>query len=72
MRDKTFLYIFIAVILCCFYKIYESHERNDRLYKICLDQEEVIEIQNNAIHLQSVYIGELERLRNLPTSKYVY
>jgi hypothetical protein len=72
MHDKTFLYILIAVILCCFYKIHESYERNDRLYKICLDQEEVIEIQNNAIHLQSVYIGELERLRNLPASNYVH
>lgn len=72
MDKKTFLYFLIFVLCFSFYKIYEISKSNDRLYKICADQQEVIDLQNSAIYTQSIYIMELEKLREPAKTNYIY
>lgn len=72
MHNKTFLYFLIFIICFSFYKIYELSKKNERFYKICADQEQVMDIQNRAIYMQSLYIIELEKLRESVNTNYVY
>ena len=72
MHNKTFLYFLIFIICFSFYKIYELSKRNDRLHKICTDQKQVMDMQNSAIYAQSLYIMELEKLRESARTNYIH
>jgi len=72
MHNKTFLYFLILIICFSFYKIYELSKENERFDKICADQEQVMDIQYRAIYMQSLYIIELEKLRESANTNYVY
>ena len=62
MHNKSCLYflIFLVCLLC--YKTYETSKKFDRLNEICIDQEQVIKLQGEAICAQSIYISELKRI----------
>lgn len=72
MHDKTFLYILIVLLFFCFNEIYNISKNNDRLNKICIDQEEVMQLQNHAIEAQSIYILELEKAKHSPRTHYIH
>lgn len=72
MRDKAFFYFLIVLLFFCFYKAHDTSKDNERLNKICVDQEEVIQLQNHAIEAQSIYILELERISHPSRAHYVH
>lgn len=42
------------------YNLYKESQDNERLYKICTDQEDTIQLQLEAINSQKVYINHLQ------------
>lgn len=62
MYDKSCFYFLVFLLCLCCYKIYDSSKQLGRLNQICIDQEEVIQLQDQAILAQSVYISELKRI----------
>jgi len=57
--DKNFVYFLSFILLVVVYFLYEESIENQRLYKICQDQEEVIQLQADAIARQNLYINVL-------------
>jgi hypothetical protein len=57
--DKNFVYFLSFILLVVVYFLYEESIENQRLYKICQDQEEVIQLQTDAIARQNLYINLL-------------
>ena len=75
MTDKSCTYfLFIAIIILC-YGLYEKDKENSRLYKICVDQESVIKLQQQAIQSQA-YLKQLEMYyknnSNSPIIQWIY
>jgi hypothetical protein len=60
MRDNNVLYLFLVVLVFLVYDLYKETQENERLYKICEDQEDVIQLQLEAINSQKVYISQLQ------------
>ena len=60
MADKSCIYFLIFITILLSYSLYEESEENSRLYKICIDQEEVILEQGRAIQLQNLYLSRLK------------
>lgn len=53
--------VYLSSILLLFaYLLWEKHQDNERLYKICNDQQDVIVDLQKAINLQKFYINQLE------------
>ena len=59
MTDKSCTYFLFVVIIILGYGLYEKDKENSRLYKICVDQEAVIKLQQQAIQSQA-YLKQLE------------
>ena len=59
MTDKSCTYLLFVVIIILGYGLYEKDKENSRLYKICVDQEAVIKLQQQAIQSQA-YLKQLE------------
>ena len=59
MTQKTFIHFLIIVVLVLSYLLYKKDKENLRLYKICIDQESVIKLQQQAIQSQA-YLKQLE------------
>ena len=49
----------MLIVFLLTYSLYKETQENERLYKICTDQEEVIQMQNNAIEYQKLYLNYL-------------
>ena len=60
MRDNTILYFLFFLLTLVTYNLYKETQENKRLYKICVDQEDVIQLQSKAIDSQKIYINELK------------
>lgn len=60
MSDKNTSYFLIFVILIVCYALYQKTAENDKMYKILTDQDDTIELQNQAIQLQQSYIRQLQ------------
>ena len=60
MRDNNVLYLFLVIIGFFVYSLYKETQENERLYKICEDQEDVIQLQLEAIDSQKAYISQLQ------------
>jgi hypothetical protein len=60
MADKSCIYFLFFITILLSYFLYEESEENSRLYKICIDQEEVISEQGRAIQLQNLYLSRLK------------
>lgn len=60
MRDNSVLYFLFFLLALVTYNLYKEGQDNERLYKICTDQEETIQLQSKAIDSQKVYISQLQ------------
>lgn len=60
MRDNSVLYFLFFLLALVTYNLYKESQDNERLYKICTDQEETIQLQSKAINSQKVYINHLQ------------
>jgi hypothetical protein len=49
----------MLIVFLLTYSLYKETQENERLYKICTDQEEAIQMQNNAIEYQKLYLNYL-------------
>ena len=50
----------LSILLLFAYLLWDKHQDNERLYKICDDQQDVIDDLQKAISLQKFYINQLE------------
>jgi len=64
MRDNNVLYFLFLLLALSGYNLYKESQDNERLYKICTDQEGVIQLQLEAINSQKVYISQLQHNYN--------
>ena len=64
MRDNSVLYFLFFLLALVTYNLYKESQDNERLYKICTDQEETIQLQSKAINSQKVYISQLQHNYN--------
>ena len=60
MRDNTILYFLLFLLAFVTYSLYKETQESDRFYKICTDQEDVINLQSDAISSQKAYISQLQ------------
>jgi regulator of RNase E activity RraB len=60
MRDNSVLYFLFFLLALVTYNLYKESQDNERLYKICTDQEDTIQLQSKAINSQKVYISQLQ------------
>lgn len=60
MRDNNVLYFLFFLLALATYNLYKESQDNERLYKICTDQEDTIQLQLEAINSQKVYINHLQ------------
>lgn len=74
MTDKSCTYFLLIIVIILGYTLYEKDKENSRLYKICIDQESVIELQQQAIQSQ-VYLKQLEmyyKNNDSPIFQWIY
>ena len=64
MVDKNYVYFLMLVVFLLAYSLYKETQENERLFKICTDQEEVIQMQSNAIEYQKMYLNYLNNQLN--------
>lgn len=60
MRDNSILYFLFFLLALVSYNLYKESQENERFYKICTDQENVIKLQSEAINSQKTYISQLQ------------
>lgn len=60
MRDNSILYFLFFLLALVTYNLYKESQENERFYKICTDQEDVIKLQSKAINSQKAYISQLQ------------
>ena len=58
-----------SLIIFLLYFLFDKHQDNERMYKICKDQEETIQELQKAISLQQFYIKQLESITGLNYNK---
>ena len=68
-KQSSFFYLLIIIICFLFYILYQKNQDNERMLKICQDQESVIKDLEKAISAQKFYINQLEYYR---TYQYNY
>lgn len=61
-RDTNYFLLFCLIIVTYF--LYKESTDNNRLYKICVDQDETINLQSKAIAQQNLYINLLNSKNN--------
>ena len=61
-RDANYFLLFCLIIVTYF--LYKESTDNNRLYKICVDQDETIYFQSEAIAQQNLYINLLNSKNN--------
>ena len=64
MRDNSILYFLFFLLALVTYNLYKESQENERFYKICTDQEDVIKLQSKAINSQKAYISQLQHNYN--------
>lgn len=64
MNERSCIYFLIFLLLLVAYFLYEKTVDNNRLYKICKDQDETIQLQSEAIDKQNLYINILNNSSN--------
>ena len=64
MRDNSVLYFLFFLLALVTYNLHKESQDNERLYKICTDQEDTIQLQLEAINSQKVYISQLQYTYN--------
>ena len=62
--NSTNIAVLVSCLLFLMYFLYDKHKENERMYKICQDQEDVIKDLQQAIHLQNFYIKQLESMKS--------
>ncbi len=60
MGNNNILYFLAVLALICSCFLYKERLKNDRLYKICQDQDDTIQLQLEAISSQRSYISKLK------------
>lgn len=60
MRDNNILYFLFFLLALVTFNLYKESQDNERLYKICTDQEDTIQLQLEAINSQKTYISQLQ------------
>jgi|TARA_A200000159_G_C7304017_1_gene331508 hypothetical protein len=61
--------VLVSSIIFLLYFLFDKHQDNERMYKICKDQEETIQELQKAISLQQFYIKQLESISGLNYNK---
>lgn len=61
--------VLASSIFFLLYFLFDKHQDNERMYKICKDQEETIQELQKAISLQQFYIKQLESITGLNYNK---
>lgn len=61
--------VLASSIVFLLYFLFDKHQDNERMYKICKDQEETIQELQKAISLQQFYIKQLESITGLNYNK---
>jgi hypothetical protein len=61
--------VLFSSIIFLLYFVYDKHQDNERIYKICQDQEVTIQELQKAISLQQFYIKQLESVSGLNYNK---
>lgn len=61
--------VLASSIIFLLYFLFDKHQDNERMYKICKDQEETIQELQKAISLQQFYIKQLESISGLNYNK---
>jgi len=61
--------VLASSIVFLLYFLFDKHQDNERMYKICKDQEETIQELQKAISLQQFYIKQLESISGLNYNK---
>lgn len=64
MGDNKILYFLLGLVLFFSYRLYVQDQENIRLYKICKDQDDTIQLQLEAINYQQLYINRLKSYYN--------
>lgn len=65
MGDNKILYFLLGLVLFFSYTLYVQDQENIRLYKICKDQDDTIQLQLEAINYQQLlYINRLKSYYN--------
>jgi hypothetical protein len=61
--------VLVSSIIFLLYFLFDKHQDNERMYKICKDQEATIQELQKAISLQQFYIKQLESISGLNYNK---
>jgi hypothetical protein len=72
MVDKNYVYFLMLIVFLLTYSLYKETQENERLFKICADQEEVIQEQNAAIEYQNLYLNYLRNSYNQNSPRPVH
>ena len=64
-KDSHLVYFLLAVVFILLYVCYDKHLRNQKMLKICADQDVVIHSLTQAITMQKLYIAQLEYYYNV-------
>ena len=62
----------MLIVFLLTYSLYKETQENERLFKICADQEEVIQEQNAAIEYQNLYLNYLRNSYNQNSPRPVH
>lgn len=66
---STNIAVLVSSIFFLMYFLYDKHKDNERMYKICQEQEDAIQELQKAISLQQFYIKQLESINGLNYNK---
>jgi hypothetical protein len=66
---STNIAVLVSSIFFLMYFLYDKHKDNERMYKICQEQEDTIQELQKAISLQQFYIKQLESINGLNYNK---
>lgn len=64
MDNRNVIYFLTFLLVLVIYFLYERSIDNNRLYKICQDQQITIELQSEAIKKQNLYIYMINSSKN--------
>lgn len=60
MKDENFIYFLVFLVCLISFFLYRSNLDNERLHAICEDQDETMQLQDQAISAQKSYISRLQ------------
>jgi hypothetical protein len=64
MDNRNVIYFLTFLLVLVIYFLYERSIDNNRLYKICQDQQITIELQSEAVKKQNLYIYMINSSKN--------